>query len=107
MRELKKSTGMPRHIISVDLGGTSFKAGIVTEAGRVLCRAQAPTPAERKPAHVLAVLEKLILELKLLRPTRPVTRWESPSACPESSIGRTVTSSIASMCSAMTISECR
>jgi glucokinase len=53
-----------QRVICIDLGGTNFKAGVVSESGCILHRIQEPTPAQKRPETVLAVIGKMIEELE-------------------------------------------
>jgi glucokinase len=56
-------------IISIDLGGTNFKAGVVNRSGEILCRAVVPTPKEKEYPKVLDAIRFLIRDLEQRRPS--------------------------------------
>jgi len=47
---------------AIDIGGTKIAVGMVSEAGRVLARAECPTAAERGPADGLARIAAMLRE---------------------------------------------
>ena len=61
---MRQSSGGHGAVVSIDLGGTSFKAGIVDRSGRILARARVPTPREKDPSMVFAAITGLIDELE-------------------------------------------
>ena len=49
--------------VGIDLGGTSIKAGLVDEQGKILCKATCPTLVERGARPVVDDMAKLSLEV--------------------------------------------
>ncbi len=47
------------YYIGIDVGGTNIKAGLVDEAGHILCRAQTPTLATRPGTEIAADIGRL------------------------------------------------
>jgi glucokinase len=50
-------------VIGLDIGGTSIKAGIVTESGKIISLAVVPTEAEQGRNHVLGQCVKAVTDL--------------------------------------------
>lgn len=57
-----------QHCISIDLGGTSFKAGIVDRSGSILHRVKVGTPKNKPYSEVLGAIVDLIENLKKAAP---------------------------------------
>ena len=51
------------YYVGIDLGGTSVKAGLVSEEGKILCKATCPTLVERGARPVVDDMAKLVLEV--------------------------------------------
>ncbi|GAA3343113.1 ROK family protein [Curtobacterium pusillum] len=82
--------------LGVDIGGTKTAAGLVAEDGRVLARAEVPTPAQRGPDAVLETAERLCAELIAAAPA-PVLRCGVGSAGVIDPVTGTVVSATSSM----------
>jgi glucokinase len=52
-----------RHVVGVDLGGTTVKAGIVSYDGDIVLEHTAPTEADQGPEHVTANIVRVIREV--------------------------------------------
>jgi len=51
------------YYVGIDLGGTSVKAGLVNEEGKILCKATCPTLVERGARPVVDDMTKLVFEV--------------------------------------------
>ena len=60
--------------VGIDLGGTSIKAGLVDEQGKILCKATCPTLVERG-ARLLQPLRKVPHRVVCLLHKLPFTRF--------------------------------
>ena len=51
------------YFVGIDLGGTSIKAGLVSEEGKILCKSTCPTLVERGARPVVDDMAKLVLDV--------------------------------------------
>jgi glucokinase len=62
-------TGRRQIFIALDLGGTSFKAGVVSSAGQVIGRTRRPTPKSEDYQEILSTILGLFKDLEAICPS--------------------------------------
>lgn len=61
--------GQRQVVVAVDLGGTSFKGGVVSNSGQVIGRVRRPTPKSEDYEEILSAILGLFKDLETLCPT--------------------------------------